>query len=673
MTAENILSRNNTIWMQGVSALLIMLMHFVMQIDGYPRFFNIFGSVAVAVFLFISGFGINESYKKNKLSSFWKKRFLRVIIPCWIVFLIQLIFIPHFSINRLIHNLLFIDSDLWFVDYILRWYLVYWCCRKFLPNKTLYILLIYGIYNIFQQQLYSEQAFSFFAGFLVSEHYHTIKKQSRKNILRYTSAMVTYGIIFLLLKEIPCIQGIKGSFIFNIILLNIKLPLAMGIIVMPYLLPRVNNHIFAFFGHISYELYIVHYNFMPYVENIVDIAEYSCISIIISYIFMKFNQLSKNRNTFVYYFTAILYIGICCLLTCKYSMRATNLYGYICMAYVTILIALLIGFNTKNILNNKQARFISYAILGIFVLSLLIVQYHFDPLQNRVDRWSAIAYPLEYLFSGKFPYLAETHLGGNASPFPMWMFFHIPFYLLGNVGLSEIFTCLLFLYSIKLLYGYHAAIKSSLLLFLCTNLWYEVSVRSDLISNFFLLAAFINLLIAYHKNIETQTWILSIAAGLWLSTRLSVAFPLFILFFPAYSKMTLKKQILIPSIVLVTFALTFVPLALWDAKDLFGAENNPFSLQFRQGNPAATIILVVAALIMSLSWKKNNTLLYFYCATILALIPIISYGFTLYKLNNWTEFFGPIYDLTYLDASIPFCISAFADMWNRNSLYYKEI
>ena len=29
MTENNILSRQNTLWMQGVSALLIMLMHFV--------------------------------------------------------------------------------------------------------------------------------------------------------------------------------------------------------------------------------------------------------------------------------------------------------------------------------------------------------------------------------------------------------------------------------------------------------------------------------------------------------------------------------------------------------------------------------------------------------------------------------------------------------------------
>ena len=104
MTENNILSRQNTLWMQGVSALLIMLMYFVMQLEGYPRFFNIFGSVAVAVFLFISGFGINESYKINGINSFWKKRFLRVIIPCWTIFLFQLPFVDTILILALKDN-----------------------------------------------------------------------------------------------------------------------------------------------------------------------------------------------------------------------------------------------------------------------------------------------------------------------------------------------------------------------------------------------------------------------------------------------------------------------------------------------------------------------------------------------------------------------------------------
>lgn len=647
--------------MQGVSALLIMLMHFVMQLEDYPRFFNIFDSVAVAVFLFISGFGINESHKINGINNFWKKRFLRVIIPCWTIFLFQLPFVEHFNSVQLLKNLTFYASDLWFVDYIIRWYLVYWISRRFFTKNTKYILFVFGIYNVFQQQLYSEQAFSFFCGYLASEYVGKLNKLNKKHVLKYTFLSVIYGIIFLLIKEIPTIQQIKGSILFNVILLNIKLPLAMSIIAAPFLFPLLKKiGIFNKLGKISYELYIVHYSFMPAITGIIFIFIYSAYSIIISVIFRRINQFLSKKSYFIYSLTGILYIGICYTLMCKYSMRVTEHYGYICIGYALVLALDILFFATKEEEEKKINKYLPYlfaATTTVLVIGLLIVQYHFDPLTNKVDRWSALAYPIQNLFNGQFPYSAKTHLGGNASPFPIWLVFHIPFYLLQNVGLSEIFTCMIFIYSIKLLSGYKAAIKATLLLFLSINLWYEVAVRSDLISNFFLLAAFINILQVYQINFKQHPWILSVCVGLWLSTRLSVAFPLFILFFPYYIKLKVKKQILIPLLIVGVFAMTFLPLILWDAKELFGAENNPFSLQFRQGSPIATIFLVTIALTMSLTWKGSYQFQVLYSVIILLLIPIISYGYSMYIYGNWTDIFNSNYDITYIDTAIPFAIT----------------
>ena len=659
MAENNILSRQNTLWMQGVSALLIMLMHFVMQLEGYPRFFNIFGSVAVAVFLFISGFGINESYKTHSINNFWKKRFLRVIIPCWTIFLFQLPFVEHFNSVQLLKNLTFYASDLWFVDYIIRWYLVYWISRRFFTKNTKYILFVFGIYNVFQQQLYSEQAFSFFCGYLASEYVGKLNKLNKKHVLKYTCLSVIYGIIFLLIKEIPTIQQIKGSILFNVILLNIKLPLAMSIIAAPFLFPLLKKiGIFNKLGKISYELYIVHYYFIPAITGIISIFIYFAYSIIISTIFRRINQLLSKKSYFIYSLTGILYIGICYTLMCKYSMRVTEYYGYVCIGYALVLALGILFFAQEE--EKKTNRYLPYLFgitTTILVIGLLIAQYHFDPLTNKVDRWSALAYPIQNLFNGQFPYSAKTHLGGNASPFPIWLVFHIPFYLLLNVGLSEIFTCMIFIYSIKLLSGYKAAIKATLLLFLSINLWYEVAVRSDLISNFFLLAAFINILQAYQINFKQHPWILSVCVGLWLSTRLSVAFPLFILFFPYYIKFKVKKQILIPLLIVGVFAMTFLPLILWDAKELFGTENNPFSLQFRQGSPIATIFLVTIALTMSLTWKGSYQFQVLYSVIILLLIPIVSYGYSMYIYGNWTDIFNSSYDITYIDVAIPFAIT----------------
>ncbi len=650
--------------MQGVSAFLIMLMHFVMQIDGYPRFFNIFGSVAVAVFLFISGYGINESYKVNGIKGFWRKRFVRVIIPCWVVYLFQLPFIEHFEASKLLHNLLFTDSDLWFVDYILRWYLVFWGCRLILSKYTQYLLITFAIYNIFQQQLYSEQAFSFFFGYWVSEHIGVINKLERKSIIKFTGLSILYGLVFLLVKELPSVQAIKGTLPFNIILLNIKLPLAMSIIAMPYLVPIVKKiGIFNKLGTICYELYIVHYNFMPFITHFISILVYSAYSIVISIIFHKINKLLSKKEYLIQGIGCFLYLGICYILMCKYSMRATPYFGYICITYTLIQACIILLFNklpSKNNkwchLSNKQTACLFWTTLAVFTIALLVVQYHFDPMENRVDRWSAIANPIQYLFQGQFPYLAKTHLGGNASPFPIWLILHIPFYLLNNVGLSEIVTTLLFICSIKTLYGYKAALRSMLLLFVCINLWYEVAVRSDLISNFLLLATFVIFLQAYHISLKNRPFLLAICTGLWLSTRLSVAFPLFILLFPVYISLPWQRKIWIPIIIISVFACTFLPLIIWDSHELFGAANNPFSLQFRQGSMTGTLILVTIALLMAITWKNNNNLLLLYAAIILILVPIISYGQSMYIHENWTDIFQSVYDITYIDAAIPFAV-----------------
>ena len=90
--------------------------------------------------------------------------------------------------------------------------------------------------------------------------------------------------------------------------------------------------------------------------------------------------------------------------------------------------------------------------------------------------------------------------------------------------------------------------------------------------------------------------------------------------------------------------MTFLPLILWDAKELFGAENNPFSLQFRQGSPIATIFLVTTVLTMSLTWKGNYQLQVLYSVIILLLIPIISYGYSMYIYGNWTDIFNSYED-----------------------------
>lgn len=661
MQNQDILSRDNTLWMQGVSAIIIMAMHFVMQLDNYPRALNILGSIGVAVFLFVSGFGINESYKASGLKGFWRKRLLRVILPCWMVLLFKLPFTEGFDLKYHLLNFFFIDSELWFVDFIIRWYIVYWMARKLLPAHTGKVLAAFGVACVFMEQLMSEQAFSFFAGYITSEHYSKIRQWSKARVAKTAAAAFAYGTLFTVLKEFQFIRQYIGTLPFNIILLNIKLPLATAIIAAPYVMPWVRKIRFiSWIGKISYEVYIVHYNFMGCITGWASIVKFTAISLVISEVFNKVNLKLKDARLTVDTLAALAYITICYILACKYAMRVTDAFGYACLAYILVLGLLFLMIVDGRLKFGGKAKPVFWIGLCTFVAFMLAVQYHFDPMENRVDRWSAIANPLTAMFNGKFPYLAETHLGGNASPFPVWMAFHIPFWALGNVGLSEIFTAVVFVLSIRRLGGYDAGIKAVLLLAVSINLWYETAVRSDLISNFLLLAAFINILAAKGVTFDKHPYALSAAAGLWLSTRVSTAFPLFILFFPYWLKLPAGKKVMTVLTVLAVFCATFLPLVAWDADSLFFAENNPFSLQGRQGRPADTVIMAAIAVIMALKWKGDFRLATIFSATMLILVPVVAYTHNMYVYDNWTEVFGGKYDITYLDAALPFLVTILA-------------
>ena len=660
MQDQHILSRDNTQWMQGAAALKIMLFHFLMQTEYYPRILNVL-SFTVTVFIFISGFGLNESYKKNGLAGYWRKRILRVFVPCWIVFLFRIPFVESFDAAQLVRNLLFTGSELWFMDFIIRWYIVYWLARKFLPKHTATVLAAYSIICIFKEQFMSQQAFTFLLGYLASEHYDKVRRWSKAKVLKITICCVLYASAFTLLKTYPPIREFIGTVPFNLILLNIQFPFATMIIATPFLLPWVKKIPgINWFGKVSYEVYIVHFTFMPYVNGIAQIFTYSTYSTAISAMFYKINIMLKEKTKLVPTLAAVLFIGICYTLSLKYAMRATDYFGYICLTYAVVLGLAYTAMTGKSADRLKYGRTLFWTTIAVLVLMMLAVQYHFDPMQNRVDRWSAIANPLTALFRGEFPYLAETHLGGNASPFPVWMVLHIPFWALGNVGLSEIVTAAIFVYSVKMLGGYKAGTMATVLLALSVNLWYETAVRSDLISNFLLLCAFINMLTAKEITFDKHPYVLSIAAGLWLSTRISTAFPLFILFFPYWLKLPVGKKIMTVLLAAGTFCITFLPLVIWDADSLFFAENNPFSLQSRQGRPIDSVIMAAIAVVMALKWKGNFRLMTLLSAIILILVPQIAYGHNMYIYDNWQDIFSPLYYITYLDAALPFLITIIA-------------
>ena len=63
--------------------------------------------IGVALFLICSGYGLEVSYHKNGLKHFWKKRFLKVCIPFWVVELMATIIKQNFVFSDFVLNIVF--------------------------------------------------------------------------------------------------------------------------------------------------------------------------------------------------------------------------------------------------------------------------------------------------------------------------------------------------------------------------------------------------------------------------------------------------------------------------------------------------------------------------------------------------------------------------------------
>lgn len=665
MTDNFILSRRHTQCAQGISALTIMAFHFFLNLDGVPRWVNLVGSVCVAAFLFLSGYGLNESYKQKGLEDYWLRRLKRVVLPVWVIYLAQIPFVENFSAEQLLRNLCFCASTLWFVDYILYWYIAYWIARRFLKSHTLPFLIAAAILCLPMEQLKCEQALSFVAGFWASEHRDRLQNWSKGLVWKYVILTFAYGTLFLLLKEIPAVHEYKGSFIYNIILLNIKLPMSFTIVAAPFLLPIISRSRFlAWAGRACYEIYIVHYNFIPLVSTMPHVIGYSTLSLALSGFYARFTAWMRKPGNLTKSLALLLFAGINYNLMLKYSMRFTPHYAALSLGYAIVLLLL----PHLWLIRWKREKGIFWTLLVALCAAMLVLQYHIDPVTIQVDRWSAIANPLTALFHGQFPYSAQTHLGGYASPFPVWLVLHIPFWLMGNVGLSEILAIALFVGSIKMLHGWRSGILATIFIGSSICVWYEVTVRSDLATNFFLLAAFANCCVAKRYTFSRHPMMFSAFAGLWLSTRLNTAFPLFILYLPEWLKLNRKLQVGTILLAGLVFLATFAPLILWDASQFFGAEYPPFLLQTRQGYPGdAALFVLVATLLawwtrqrgeenLTLHWRRQQMAI----ALILIFIVVVTFTHNMHLTNTWTEIYASRYDITYLNTALPTLIAILA-------------
>jgi hypothetical protein len=355
----------------------------------------------------------------------------------------------------------------------------------------------------------------------------------------------------------------------------------------------------------------------------------------------------------------IFFLIINSLFIAKYANRLgfNPVLAVVVYCLIASIIILLIS---KNNPSEHRKYKIPYLLLSItLICAILFLQSHINPLKLQVDRWSAIQNFIQNLFNGTYPYAARTHLGGYGSPFPVWQAFHIPFYLLGNVGLGMLFsTILLSVFLVWLFDNYHQALYYIVLLFISPAFWYEAAVRSDLSYNFIL--CFMAIAAVHKKQLTIQHHAIGLGVlwGLFLSTRLSVLIPFSVFLFPDFLTANLRQKIVFVASTLITFLITFLPFLFWNFKALLFFEYSPVLLQARQGAPLEIIVLLALVLFFSLRWKNDFRLYASYITVIF--IVFISITFLHRMINDGFEnnLFSSYYDITYFNMSLPFMLFA---------------
>ncbi|MBM6992273.1 MAG: hypothetical protein I3J02_03270 [Prevotella sp.] len=348
----------------------------------------------------------------------------------------------------------------------------------------------------------------------------------------------------------------------------------------------------------------------------------------------------------------------------KYSLRIGI--GVACSVSLIYLLGCLLVF--ALMFGRRWARLrVDSRVLGVVFLGcmtvLAAIQLSLDPYRIQVDRWSAIHNFLSLMMDGEFPYMAQTHLGGYGSPFPVWQIFHLPFYFLNDVGLSVFLVWGALTYAVRSYAGNVSALRTVVLLILSPAFVYEVVVRSDMVTNFMLVAAIVILLYKHRTRLDEHYWTIAIGCGLLMSTRLTAVVPLGMYYLLEWWKMGSQRRMLFPMVVVVVFGLTFLPFIVWDMNDLLFFKFNPFVLQSRQIHAMDFILFVPLFVYWAAGWtyqaerEKGFPMLMKNTAAFLLTLVVVTFLHNMVISANY-DLFSSTYDITYLDMSLPFLVTA---------------
>ena len=364
----------------------------------------------------------------------------------------------------------------------------------------------------------------------------------------------------------------------------------------------------------------------------------------------------KDNLLVVFAWLAYLFINV--IFCIKYNPVEVIKPLYIIVLYPLMVFGI---YKLTNLRRIQQKNFFFLIVSVLIIAFTLFLLFYIDRYSVDVDRWSALAFWSENLKNGNYPYGTPTHMGGYASPYPVWQLFHFPFHLMGDTAYGEVFCLLvffIFLFAQRTRFNIGGFI---LLLALSPSFWWEMAVRSDLLCNMLLVFIFLAAQFYYPSYWQKHKYLAGLIVGLFLCTKMLVAIPLFLYFFPKFLGYKNKEKVIFALVVLAGLVVPFIPLLFGENSILNHPEYNPMLQQTRQGNIWVVAIGAVLIIAASLLWRKMNEC-FFLCGFFLFTL-IFTVGFRIMLSNDLNyAIFQDEFDKSYFNVSLPFflfCINEF--------------
>ena len=213
------------------------------------------GGIGVSIFLFLSGYGLNESYIANGLGKFWKNKLLRLLLPyfLWLILLLPVSYYMYGEVQWFYRY--------WYIEYMFIWYILFWLSKRFIPNYSEYVLLILAFSSFFCfPNIMAEQSLSFICGVLFSVNKDKLCGYSSRYYSIVAILLLFFGIACLALKQIDALRCFgEESLVIKSCQLGIKFPIGLSLILLYTSIKskRVIEKFFSILGVLSLEIYLV--------------------------------------------------------------------------------------------------------------------------------------------------------------------------------------------------------------------------------------------------------------------------------------------------------------------------------------------------------------------------------------------------------------------------------